>query len=235
METGIIGVSGAFIFPTFFKKKLCKHNTYNSSYSIHTFIYDFDCAVEPQSEDPCISNKLEDAQRTRKMKSKASASESRGTQSTTLDGGDGNCSDESDDDLLTEVEMGLYERVVPLCNYRVMDPLSKLLKASDIKFSDSDELDVATFLRSIGLSPKKTVDNDEDDDGNNDDDDDVDDADPNADADNNGDDNDDDSNKKNQQGCESREEGMWYSDEHVSWWINMAHNWWERIISILML
>lgn len=71
--------------------------------------------------------------------------------------------DDSDDDLLTEAEMGLYERVVPLCNYRIMDRLPKSLKVGDVQFCDSDELDLATFLHSIGVQPKK-IDNDDDDD-----------------------------------------------------------------------
>lgn len=123
------------------------------------------CAVEPQSEDSSVSVKPAEPKRVRGTKPKARSRQPGASNKLTCDGGDDECSDASDEDLLTEVEMGLHERVVPLCNYRIMDRLPKSLKASDVQFSDSDELDVATFLRSIGLSPKKPRDIDDDNDG----------------------------------------------------------------------
>lgn len=124
------------------------------------------CAVESQSEDPSAAGKPAEPKRVRGTKPKVRSRQPGASKQLTYDGGDDDeCSDASDEDLLTEVEMGLYERVVPLCNYRVMDRLPKSLKPSDVQFSDSDELDVATFLRSIGLSPKKARDIDDDNDG----------------------------------------------------------------------
>lgn len=64
-------------------------------------------------------------------------------------------SDLSDDEIIAELNAGLYERVVPLCNYRIKDPLPKSLKLGDVHFSD-DEMDLNTFLCSIGMNPQKS-------------------------------------------------------------------------------
>lgn len=50
---------------------------------------------------------------------------------------------------LTEVDLGLYERVVPLCNHLVMDRLPKNLKISKIDSSETDEMDADVFIANI--------------------------------------------------------------------------------------
>lgn len=56
---------------------------------------------------------------------------------------------------ITEASIGLYERVVPLCNHLIMDRLPKNLSHINLNFGPSDEVEPHIFLASITV--KKEV------------------------------------------------------------------------------
>ena len=60
---------------------------------------------------------------------------------------------------ITEASIGLYERVVPLCNHLIMDRLPKNLSHINLDFGPSDEVEPHIFLASITV--KKEVITDE--------------------------------------------------------------------------
>lgn len=60
---------------------------------------------------------------------------------------------------ITEASIGLYERVVPLCNHLIMDRLPKNLSHINLDFGPSDEVEPHIFLASITV--KKEVNTDE--------------------------------------------------------------------------
>lgn len=71
-----------------------------------------------------------------------------------------NPDDEEDFEIeprITEASVGLYERVVPLCNFLTMDHLPKSLSLSDLNFGPSDEVEPHVFLASITEKPAEVV------------------------------------------------------------------------------
>lgn len=74
---------------------------------------------------------------------------------------DGDCSNETEviDDLrphITEQSIGLYDRVVPLCNHLTMDPLPKNLSDIKIKVNESDEVELHIFVSNIKSDAKSS-------------------------------------------------------------------------------
>lgn len=55
---------------------------------------------------------------------------------------------------VTEATLGLYERVVPLCNHLQMDPLPKNLSHINLDFGPSDEVEPDVFIASIRVKPE---------------------------------------------------------------------------------
>lgn len=55
---------------------------------------------------------------------------------------------------VTEATVGLYERVVPLCNHLQMDRLPKNLSHINLDFGSSDEVEPDVFIASIRVKPE---------------------------------------------------------------------------------
>lgn len=75
---------------------------------------------------------------------------------------DGNCSNETEviDDLkphITEQSIGLYDRVVPLCNHLIMDSLPKNLSDIKINVNESDEVELHIFVSKIKSDAEASV------------------------------------------------------------------------------
>lgn len=60
---------------------------------------------------------------------------------------------------ITEASVGLYERVVPLCNHIVMDRLLKNVRNVNLDFAPSDEVNVDEFMASIATKNDDENDN----------------------------------------------------------------------------
>ncbi|XP_031640332.1 putative uncharacterized protein DDB_G0282133 isoform X2 [Contarinia nasturtii] len=58
---------------------------------------------------------------------------------------------------ITEISIGLYERVVPLCNYLTIDQLPKNLSHTSLNFGPSDEVEPHIFLANIMVKKEITT------------------------------------------------------------------------------